>query len=246
MIEREVENILEQKLMEKGWIIEVGNPKRQVYRQKARTIEENLALKSNGNARFPDFVLYEDNKSEKPIAIIEAKKVAYKNLSDAKEQGLDYAKKLKAKFLFLFNANRIIAYYVPTEENLYIDQVEVEDILSLEILKKFQSNKLSLNEKAEIKSKTDLINVFKIANNKLREAGINAGIARFTEFSNLLFLKLVSELNDDRGYNISKNYLWESYRNMENEVLLGYINDTVIPGLNNLFDSNEAQPLFTP
>ena len=246
MIEREVENILEQKLMEKGWIIEVGNPKRQVYRQKARTIEENLALKSNGNARFPDFVLYENNKSEKPIAIIETKKVAYKNLSDAKEQGLDYAKKLKAKFLFLFNANRIIAYYVPTEENLYIDQIEVEDILPLEILKKFQSNKLSLNEKAEIKSKTDLINVFKIANNKLREAGINAGIARFTEFSNLLFLKLVSELNDDRGYNISKNYLWESYRNMENEVLLGYINDTVIPGLNNLFDSNEAQPLFTP
>ncbi|MDW3920701.1 type I restriction enzyme HsdR N-terminal domain-containing protein [Staphylococcus saprophyticus] len=137
MIEREVENILEQKLMEKGWIIEVGNPKRQVYRQKSRTIEENLALKSNGNARFPDFVLYENNKSEKPIAIIETKKVAYKNLSDAKEQGLDYAKKLKAKFLFLFNANRIIAYYVPTEENLYIDQIEVEDILPLEILKNF-------------------------------------------------------------------------------------------------------------
>ncbi|HEC2152247.1 TPA: N-6 DNA methylase [Staphylococcus delphini] len=246
MIEREVENLLEQKLVEKNWIIEVGNPERQVYRQKPRTIDENIALKSNKNARFPDFILYEDTKSEKPIAIIETKKATYKNLEFAKQQGLYYAKKLSAKFLFLFNANRIIAYYVPTEENLYIDQVEVEDILPLKTLKQFQSNKLSLNEKAEIKSKTDLINVFKVANNKLREAGINAGIARFTEFSNLLFLKLVSELNDDRGYNISKNYLWEAYRNMENDVLLGYINNTVIPGLNSLFDSNEAQPLFTP
>ena len=157
-----------------------------------------------------------------------------------------YAKALKAKFLFLYNANRFITYYVPSGENLFVDGIELTELLSLDNLRKFQGNKLILNETAEIKSKSDLINVFKVANDKLREAGVNAGIARFTEFSNLLFLKLVSELNNERHYNISKPYLWETYRNMDSDVMLQYINDSVIPGLNTLFDSSEAQPLFTP
>ena len=42
----------------------------------------------------------------------------------------------------------------------------------------------------------------------LREAGVNAGVARFAEFSNLLFLKLISELNVERSYNISRNYYY--------------------------------------
>ena len=83
-----------------------------------------------------------------------------------------------------------------------IDNEEVNGMLPLAQLRLFNGRKLELNSKVDIKSKTDLINVFKVANDKLREAGINAGIARFTEFSNLLFLKLLSELNEERHYNM--------------------------------------------
>lgn len=245
MLEREIENLLEQILRNCGWIVDVGVKNRQVYRQQPRSIDEINKLKVNGIQTFPDFILYEDEQIAAPIAVIEAKRVEYKNLEKAKEQGINYAKALGARFLFLYNVNRFIAYYVPTEEVLLIDNEEVNSMLPLAQLRLFNGRKLELNNKIDIKSKTDLINVFKVANDKLREAGINAGIARFTEFSNLLFLKLLSELNEERHYNISKPFLWDSYRNLDGEMLLEYINGTVIPGLNNLFDSSETQPLFS-
>ena len=245
MLEREIENLLEQILRNCGWIVDVGVKNRQVYRQQPRSTDEINKLKVNGIQTFPDFILYEDENIAVPIAVIEAKRVEYKNLEKAKEQGLNYAKALGARFLFLYNANRFIAYYVPTEEVLLIDNEEVNGMLPLAQLRLFNGRKLELNSKVDIKSKTDLINVFKVANDKLREAGINAGIARFTEFSNLLFLKLLSELNEERHYNIAKPFLWDSYRNLDGEMLLEYINGTVIPGLNNLFDSSETQPLFS-
>ncbi|MFG7388382.1 hypothetical protein ACGO3R_09340 [Lactococcus lactis] len=47
--------------------------------------------------------------------------------------------------------------------------------------------------KTIIRSKADLIDIFKYANDRLREAGVTVGMPRFVEFSNLLFLKLISE-----------------------------------------------------
>lgn len=246
MLERDVENILEQKLVKCGWRVNVGDKDRNVYCQKPRSEEEVFLLKQiSGNLKFPDFILYEDNNVKNAIAIIETKRSEHKNLEDAKGQGMMYAKALRAKYLFLYNGNRFITYYVDTEENLFVDGVELEDIISLDMLKKFKKNLLVLNNSIEIKSKSDLINVFKLANNKLREAGINAGVSRFTEFSNLLFLKLVSELNVERKYNISKSLLWDTYKSFDGETLLNYINDTVIPGLNVKFDTTETSPLFT-
>ena len=49
---------------------------------------------------------------------------------------------------------------------------EVNGMLPLAQLRLFNGRKLELNSKVDIKSKTDLINVFKVANDKLREAGI--------------------------------------------------------------------------
>lgn len=245
MLEREVENVLEQKLLKKGWYINVGDINQNVYRQNPRTEEERKKLNTLKGRKHPDFILYKDTKTTYPIAIIETKRNEYHTLEEAKEQGMIYAKKLKAKFLFLYNVNRFISYYVPTGENLFIDGEEVKDVLSLDLLLKFNQNNLNLHQSAEIRSKADLIDVFKTANNKLREAGVNAGVARFAEFSNLLFLKLISELNTERSYNLSSNYLWESYRNMDGPMLLEYLNTTVIPGLNKKFDTTESNPLFT-
>ena len=248
MLEREVENVIEQHLRKNKWIVDVGFKNRKVYRQSPRTEEErNKLLKDLDSRRFPDFILYESNKVQKPIAIIETKRSEHKNLEDAKEQGMKYAKKLGAKFLFLYNFNRYLSYYVPNEKSLLIDNVEVNNILPLSILKKFTSNELKISGTAEIRSKSDLINLFRVANNKLREAGVNAGVTRFSEFSNLLFLKLVSDLNEERNYNIKDEFLWDTYKTYEGNALINYINNTVIDGLNKKFDSSEEDNgLFTP
>lgn len=92
---------MEQKLKQLGWVIDVGDPLRQVYRQEPRTQEEKDLLKQiSGNNKFPDFIIYSDNTTKSPIAIIETKRPEYKNLNEAKVQGLKYAKALNAKFLF--------------------------------------------------------------------------------------------------------------------------------------------------
>jgi len=247
MIEREVENYLESILDQQGWNGNVSDPNRNVYRQNPRTAEEIEALKDeNGNQKHPDFIMYESSKTKQPIAIIEVKRTSHKNLQEAMEQGLYYAEKLKAPYLFVFNKNRCKAIHVPSKKFLKKDDQEVSNILSLEELKSFKEH-ISKKEKAVINTKQDLIRIFDNVNDKLREAGITVGIQRFTEFSNLLFLKLISELNNEMEYNLSSQYLWSTYKDLKGETLLEYINNTVIPQLNFKFESKgDKEGLFTP
>ena len=247
MIEREVENYLETILSQKGWNGDVSNPDRNIYRQNPRSREEINKLKDEkGNSKHPDFILYESSKTKYPIAIIEVKRTSHKDLNAALDQGLYYAEKLKSPYLFVFNKNRCKAIHVPSKKFLKKDDQEVSEILSLEELKTFDGH-ISKKEKAVINTKQDLINIFDKVNDKLREAGITVGIQRFTEFSNLLFLKLISELNDEINYNLSKTYLWSNYKGMKGETLLAYINDTVIPQMNLKFKTDgEEDGLFTP
>lgn len=241
MIEREVENRLEQELVKKGWIINSGDPEQNVYRQNPRTKEEKLSLLGT----FPDFVLYESTKKYNPIAVIETKKSNHTTLEDALEQGVDYARKLNAKYVFLYNANRFISYSVAEDKPLFVDGVEVSEVLSLKELKQFKGNRLETASKTIIRSKADLIDIFKYANDRLREAGVTVGMPRFVEFSNLLFLKLISEKNEENHYGLPSHVLWDSYWEKDGVELLSYINDIVIPRINKKFTSIDSGDLFT-
>lgn len=239
MIEREVENLLEQDLKENFWIADVGLINRNVYRQNPKSDEEAKLL----NGKHPDFILYDETSH--PIAVVEAKRSEHKSLEDARRQGMRYANKLNARFLFLYNLNRYIVYYVPNEKPLILNGKSVETMLPLSLLKKFSSESYSSEPVISINSKKDLLEVFKFANNKLREAGITKGISRFTEFSNLLFLKLISELNTPNGFNLSRDLIWDRYIEYDDDMLLNYINHVVIPGLNRKFNTTEKLNLFT-
>lgn len=85
MLEREVENLLEQRLRKLNWKLEVGQKDRQVYRQQPRSTDEINNLKTSGSMKFPDFILYESDKVAEPIAIIETKRPEYKDLEQAKK-----------------------------------------------------------------------------------------------------------------------------------------------------------------
>ena len=241
-IERDIENLLEQQLLNNSWEINFKNKNRDVYHQRTRTEEENIKL----GALKPDFCLYIDKTSSYPEIIIETKKPNM-NLRKTKEQALNYAKLLGSKIIILFDGLETKSYWVENEENLIFNGLEVSSIKNREFYKKFIS--LNSNHYQDgnivINSKEDLINVFAFTNQKLRKAGITKGMERFFEFSNLLFLKLISEENEIISESIPEYIKWESYKNKNGDELLNYINNIVIEKLETIFNKQNEETLFT-
>lgn len=213
-----------------------------VFHQKAKSKEDNKKLKS----LRPDFCLYLTKESISPEIILETKKPNM-NLAKTKEQALKYAKILNSKIIILFDGIQTKNYWVENEEELLEDGIEINTIKNTDFYARYirkDSNKY-LNEKITINSKEELISVFSFTNQKLRKAGITKGMERFFEFSNLLFLKLISENNDIVSESIPKYVKWETYKNKTGSELLSYINDIVIPTLEKIFNSKGEKTLFT-
>ncbi|MDR0604638.1 MAG: N-6 DNA methylase [Bacteroidales bacterium] len=240
--ERDIENLLEQQLVQQNWVINANNPNRNVYHQKPKTQEDIQKLKG----LEPDFCLYLSDKSVSPEIIIETKKPNM-NLAKTKEQALNYAQILGAKIIILFDGIQTKNYWVENQEELLDDGTEVSTVKDIDFYRKFilADNNSYVSDKVAVNSKEELINVFSFANQKLRKAGITKGMERFFEFSNLLFLKLISEENDIVSDTIPQYVKWETYKNKSGEELLRYINDTVIPALENIFNINREKTLFT-
>ncbi len=241
-LERDIENLVEQLLVQNGWVINVNDINKNVYHQKPKTNEDKQKLKN----LKPDFCLYLDQHSASPEIILETKKPNM-NLAKTKEQALNYAKILGTKIIILFDGIQTKNYWVENQEELLEDGLEIDTIKGLNFYKKFiQKNTNNyINDNISINSKEDLIAVFAFTNQKLRKAGITKGMERFFEFSNLLFLKLISESNDIIAENIPQYVKWETYKNKSGEELLRYINDIVVPTLENIFNNKGEKTLFT-
>lgn len=241
-LERDIENLLEQLLVQNGWVININDIKKNVYHQKPKTKEDKQKLKG----LEPDFCLYLDKNSISPEIILETKKPNM-NLAKTKEQALTYAKILGSKIIILFDGIQTKNYWVENQEELLEDGIEINTIKGIDFYKKYiyQDSNSYINDKISINSKEDLIAVFAFTNQKLRKAGITKGMERFFEFSNLLFLKLISENNDIVSESIPQHVKWETYKNKSGEELLRYINDIVIPTLETIFNSKGEQTLFT-
>lgn len=242
IIERDIENLLEQQLLKKDWIIDFQNQNKNVYHQKARTKEENdklMGLK-------PDFCLYVNKNSNYPEIIVETKKPNM-NLTKTKKQVLNYAKLLGTKIIILFDGLQTKTYWVENAEELLKNGLEVDGLENKEFYSQFIKANTHHYQDANISinSKEELIAVFAFTNQKLRKAGITKGMERFFEFSNLLFLKLISEDNDIISETIPLHIKWESYKHKNGDELLSYINDVVITSLENIFNRQKQDTLFT-
>ena len=92
-----------------------------------------------------------------------------------------------------------------------------------------------------------MISIFSTVNSLLREEGLQKGLERFTEFSNILFLKVLSEIEDGKeesGEQSSINlaYRWNYFRDKKGPELLSY--DTVLKWFSTVYqDDNIFQPL---
>ena len=231
LVEQQTEWIINNILVNKGWNIDGDDQLKNVYFQKPKLTSQKQALKG----KRPDYILYQTS-TDRPIAVIEAKKGGV-DLQPAIKQAKEYALALDAPLVFAMNGSYCETRFVPNDKELILNNEEVRELLreaeALEFLKA-NTNEVCTIPKEVLVSRNDLISIFADLNDALRSEGLRAGIERFSEFANILFLKLMSE-NNQKSW-------WESIKDQSNDHIIGYINDYVISQIQQEYGGG----VFTP
>lgn len=227
----------DQILINLGYNIDETQESCNVFKERAKTKAQNKLF----NRKRPDYIIYE-SYSDRPIAIVEAKKIGT-DITAALEQAIDYAKKLSCPLAFATNDTFIIGYHVLEEKVLKIDGIELQSFVNEETLLRFikEGPELITNPVSSVFTKEEIIAIFKKINKMLRKEGLRTGQERFSAISELLFLKLHSEQNDvaefigDTKKVISKKYSWDALKNKPNDELVDFLNDSIKPRLINKY-----------
>lgn len=243
--EQNVRTLVDGQLKNLGWNLQHGK-KCNVFQEQPRTEEERRKLKG----KRPDYVLYAGKEihRKEPLAIIETKKPGA-NLGEALKQGDWYAKQLSAPIVFATDGIYYKTLHTKFHKPLYLNGEEVDELIrELQAIKFLENNEVDTISTKVKYSRQELIKIFEEANNLLRAEGLRAGIERFGEFSNILFLKLLGEIEDlkeEQGENslVSKDFRWNHWKNKKGDELLRFVNDTVLNEMGRVYqDSN----IFTP
>jgi len=214
------------------WETDESLPTCNVFTERAKTRDQQKALGSFE----PDYILYQSG-TDRPIAIIEAKRSGQSLTKAIKQAVRQYAKPLKVDIIFVADGAIIESYDCRKGVPLRIDEDLVTTLLGeKQILRHIEEGANIYTPDIVRHTKQELIQVFSEANDLLRKEGLREGIERFTEFSNLLFLKLISEIENDRNSSgekriLEKKYCWDSFYSKPAEEMLDYINDTILPRL---------------
>ncbi|KEI96346.1 N-6 DNA methylase [Clostridium botulinum] len=242
-LEADTRTLIDKKLENLGWDI-IGKNKN-VFLEQPRSEKERKKL----HGKRPDYVLYSKENEEKPLIIIEAKKKG-ERIDKALEQGIYYAKKLEAPIVFATDGLFCKSYHTKFEKTPILNGEEVDEFLreslALKYLNTWEVNTIS--PKVQY-SRQELIKVFDEANNMLRGDGLRAGIERFGEFANILFLKLISESEDIKKLNGVKSDFndachWDYIKNLKASSRIEHINKIVYEKLNTLYNTNIFTPLL--
>ena len=221
---------IDQMLINLGWNVDEDNPNCNVFTERAKTVEQDNKFEGND----PDYVLYQSN-SDVPIAIIEAKRKGQSidnAISDAIEK---YAKPLGVKIIFADDGAFFKSWHVDAKQELYVDGQVITQLISEKKLLKFLKEGNNIDEVTpDVKhTREELIKIFRWANDLLRKEGLR-NLDRFVEFSNILFIKIISEIEDDRENNglerqLDKHLCWDSFCELKDpKTMLNYINNTVL------------------
>ncbi|MEO6804668.1 MAG: N-6 DNA methylase [Edaphobacter sp.] len=243
-VERDTEILIDIQLNNLGWHREPHSALRNVFQQRVKTEEQKRSLKGT----VPDYVLYPTN-SNTPLAIIEAKRKG-RNIYDALKQGVGYAEKLKAPIVFATDGVFTKTIHTAFAKPLMVNGEELDELVRETLALKFlATNEISTLGKRVIKSRADLISIFSTVNDLLREEGLQKGLERFTEFANILFLKVLSEIEDIKEQQGEKStvdaaYRWDYFKDKKGKELLSYVSDTVLKSFSKEYkDENIFQPL---
>lgn len=202
-----------------------------VFTERAKTGEQKKKLKG----RKPDYLLYESG-TDNILAVIEAKKPD-ESMEKALKQAINYyAKPLDIPIVIVTDGTLLRTFHIKNNSELKIDGISLSNLLNEDDLKKFYFNS-EISSPVEVKyTKQEIIKIFARANELLRKDGLREGVERFIEFANLLFMKMISEIEDRREKEglprrFEKKYCWDYFKNWDGERIMDYINDTILPKL---------------
>ena len=234
-LETDVRTQVDERLKNLGW--EFDGINKNVFLEQPKTDTEKKKL----GGKRPDYVLYEKGK-DTPLIVIETKKKGA-NINAAIEQGKFYAETLNAPIVFATDGVYYKSLHTVTQKPLLLNGEEVDELIrELTAIQYLQtgSNELDTIPKQVQLSRQELISIFNEANNSLRVEGLRAGIERFGEFSNILFLKLFSEIDDlKEKQDFDRKWKWNFYKSKPADEILDYINKIVLPEISAHYnDSN--------
>lgn len=227
-IERDTEILIDNQLVNLGWNNNPRSKVRNVFQQRVKTESQKKKLKG----KRPDYALYQTGSND-PIAIIEAKKPG-QNIQEALNQGLNYANCINAPIVFATDGVFTKTVHAKFNKPLKLNGDELDELIRETIaLQYLDTNEVCTLNKKVIKSRSELISIFERVNELLREEGLQQGLERFSEFSNILFLKVLSEIEDGKEElgqisKIDKAYRWDYFKQKKGQELLSYVSDTVL------------------
>ena len=227
LINRSLENL--------GWRFE-GKDKN-VFQEQPRTEAERRLLEH----KRPDYVLY--SKDHEPLIVIEAKKKG-ERIDSALEQGIFYAKRLKAPLVFATDGVFCKSFHTQANRTPMLNGEELDEFIREAMAMKFlgEWNVNTVSQKVQY-DRQELIKIFDTANNMLRSEGLRAGEERFGEFANILFLKLISESEQnkfDQGIQTKFDFStcsWDTIKKQSSSSRIKYINNMVYQNLNALYNT---------
>ena len=238
-LEADTRLLIDRSLQNLGWKFE-GTERNVFFEQPKRETER----KKLGGKR-PDYVLY---SGEQPLIVIEAKRPGSR-IDTALEQGIGYARALEAPLVFATDGLFCKAFHTGANRPPILNGDEIDEFireaLALRYLSTYEVNTISPKVQYDRK---ELIRIFDEANNMLRGDGLRAGIERFGEFANILFLKLISEseqIKQESGIYSDFDIpacSWDSIKKIPVSARIDYINNTVYTRLNKLYGTE----IFTP
>lgn len=243
--EQDIRSAVDEQLKNLDW--KFTGAKRNVFQEQPRTETQKKKLKG----KRPDYVLYsKDEAREEPLIVIETKKPGA-NLSEALIQGNWYAEQLNAPLVFATDGIYYRTIHSKIHKPLLLNGEEVEELIrEFEALQFLENNEVDTISKDIKYDRQQLIKVFDEANNLLRDEGLRAGIERFGEFANILFLKLVGEIEDlkekdgkTKDILLSSSLRWNQWKNKKGDELLYFVNDVVLPKIGDAFKDKQ---IFSP
>jgi type I restriction enzyme M protein len=242
-LEADTRVLIDNNLKNLGWNLIGKNPN--VFCEHPKTEVEKKLL----GGKRPDYVLYtkDERNEDRAVMVIEAKRKG-ERIDSALEQGIYYARQLNAPLVFATDGVFCKSFHtvgntIPKLNGEDLDEF-VRETLALKFLDKWEINTVSPKVQYDRK---ELIKVFDEANNMLRGDGLRAGLERFGEFANILFLKLISENEQIRRDNNEKTNFdiscsWDTIKKISSSARIDYINNMVYKTLNKLYGTE----IFTP
>ncbi|MEE0496285.1 MAG: N-6 DNA methylase [Cyanobacteriota bacterium] len=234
-LEKDTVYLINRSLENLGWRFE-GKDKN-VFQEQPRTEAERRLLEH----KRPDYVLY--SKDHEPLIVIEAKKKG-ERIDSALEQGIFYAKRLKAPLVFATDGVFCKSFHTQANRTPMLNGEELDEFIREAMAMKFlgEWNVNTVSQKVQY-DRQELIKIFDTANNMLRSEGLRAGEERFGEFANILFLKLISESEQnkfDQGIQTKFDFStcsWDIIKKQSSSSRVEYINNMVYKKLNDLYNT---------